>query len=126
MKELKVKVGDKVFDSFFFEGIEGVITGIDNDPISNYNIRAKFAGVNYFYDVYGCRKSTTRLTLSLEPYEVNLNIITEKVETFKFGDDVLWLNDRCIFLKYYNDTYALIAHSDGFTISAYIKDLVKI
>jgi len=128
MKELKLKVGDKVYDSFYFGGIEGVVTEVNSEPGVNYIYKVYFATYYTFYNTCGTRVHGDNPTLSLEPYEVNLNIVTEKQETFEFGDKVMHKGCELLFVKYSlinkNDVY--IIDKCGVFGPVQIKDLTKI
>jgi hypothetical protein len=127
MKELKLKEGDKVFDSVQFPNIEGFVHEL-KEYVEGYLIHVKFGEHRYTYTRYGQPFIHSMPTLSLEHYEVNLNIVTEKAETFEFGEKCMYFNSNVVFLKYStkNDGQALIAYSTGELYSVVIKDLTKI
>jgi len=130
MKELKVKVGDKVYDSVNFPDMEGKVTDILNDNGHSYSIVVLFYDNEYSYTKFGQIVKQRRPTLSLEPYEVNLNVVTEKQETFEYGDKVMYnrrFNGEAIFIRYgMQVNVAVICYKSGVTDVVLIKDLVKV
>lgn len=126
MKELKLKVGDKVFDSVLFPNIEGFVHEL-KEYVEGYLIHVKFGEYRYTYTRYGQPFIHSMPTLSLEHYEVNLNIVPEKQETFEFRDKVMYFNKEAVFIRYsMQPNIAVICYMSGTTDAVLIEDLTKI
>jgi hypothetical protein len=131
MKEFKCKVGDIVYDSFFYPGKKFIIKEIKPNqyvnPIWVQEIGTENCNEDC-YSIFGALPNARkRPTLSHEPYEVTINTVTEKAEKFEFGDKCKYFLVEVVFLNYsINDVRAVIAYKTGVTDNVLIKYLVKL
>ena len=77
------KVGMKVYDSFNFPNMEGVVKSIEKDCMGFWFIDVKFDKFQFVqsYKLQGSLPSSHTVTLSTKPYEVEFKGFEQKVET---------------------------------------------
>ena len=87
------KVGMKVYDSFNFSNMEGVVKSIEKDCMGFWFVDVKFDKFEFIqsYTPQGCLSSGHKSTLSTKPYEVEFKGFEQKEPIPTFEKAVKWL-----------------------------------
>ena len=86
------KVDQKVYDQVNFPNSEGVVTEIQRDVDGYWYVRVVFRGDDYFYHMDGSYGLCSIPTLSIKPYEIELNGFEQGPPLSTYEEAVQWLN----------------------------------
>ena len=94
--ETVFKVGMKVYDSFNFPGMEGLVIKINEDTSKNYPVFVDFKGENrenkiQSYTIEGKYTINSIPTLSTKPYQIELQNFEQKAPTPTYEEAEEWM-----------------------------------